>query len=96
MSDKIVLFCTNRFDNNKGLHRNSADCDRKNIHFAVDRNIVIVGPDLQAEYPEIDSVYVIAFQILSHLPKILYVVGYYYFVVFDEEEKNEIRINKSK
>lgn len=63
-----MLLGTNRFGNNKGLHRNSADCDRKNIHFAADRSIVIVGTDLRAEYPEIDSVYVTAFQILSHLP----------------------------
>lgn len=67
--EPLWLLHTNRFGNNKGLHRNSADCDRKNIHFAADRNIVIVGPDLQAEYPEIDLVYVIAFQTLSHLPE---------------------------
>lgn len=61
--------CTNRFDNNIELHQNWVDYDRKNTHCAVDQNTLIVWTDLQAEYPEIDLMYVIAFQTLSHLPE---------------------------
>lgn len=61
--------CTNRFDNNIELHQNWVDCDRKSTHCAVDQNTLIVWTDLQAEYPEIDSMYVVVFQTLSHLPE---------------------------
>lgn len=61
--------CTNRFDNNIELHQNWVDYDRKNTHCAVDQNTLIVWTDLQAEYPEIDLMYVVVFQTLSHLPE---------------------------
>lgn len=35
----------------------------------MDQNTLVVLPDLRAEYPEIDLMYVIAFQTLSHLPE---------------------------
>lgn len=60
---------TNRFDNSTELHQNSVDYDRKNTHCAVDQNTLVVWPDHRAAYPEIDLMYVIAFQTLSHLPE---------------------------
>lgn len=63
-------FCnTNRSDNSIVLHQNSADFDRKSIHFSVDQSIVVAEMDRPIMCLEIDSVYVAASQILSHSPK---------------------------
>lgn len=70
MSQQSRTKHTNRFDNSTELHQNSVDYDRKNTHCVVDQNTLVVLPDHRAAYPEIDLVYVIAFQTLSHLPEV--------------------------
>lgn len=54
----------------------------------MDQNTLVVLTDLQAEYPEIDLVYVIAFQTLSHLPESEYWINY------TREEKINKKNNK--